>query len=81
MGCGYNAGRSPSAASSTPSTSLPSRLVGSDAVQEVAVDGPDLALLPHPPFLRAGKRGPYLAAGAIIAEDSASKARNLSFAR
>ena len=59
---------------------LPSRLVKSGPCQEVAVEAPDLALLPIPHFFE-GESGPYITAGAIVAEDSASKARNLSFAR
>ncbi len=59
---------------------LPSRLVESGPCQEVAVEAPDLALLPIPHFFE-GESGPYITAGAIVAEDSASKARNLSFAR
>ena len=59
---------------------LPIRLVGSGPCQEVAVETPDLALLPIPRFFE-GESGPYITAGAIIAEDSVTKARNLSFAR
>jgi 4-hydroxy-3-polyprenylbenzoate decarboxylase len=59
---------------------LPPRLVAAGPCQEVEVETPDLGLLPIPRFFE-GETGPYITAGAIIAEDSATKARNLSFAR
>jgi 2,5-furandicarboxylate decarboxylase 1 len=59
---------------------LPSRLVASAPCQEVAIETPDLARLPIPHFFE-GETGPYITAGAIVAADSVTQARNLSFAR
>jgi 4-hydroxy-3-polyprenylbenzoate decarboxylase len=59
---------------------LPPTLVAAGPCQEVEVETPDLGLLPIPRFFE-GETGPYITAGAIIAEDGATKARNLSFAR
>lgn len=59
---------------------LPSRIVENGPCQEIVVENPDLAVLPIPHFFE-GETGPYITAGAIVAADSASGARNLSFAR
>lgn len=59
---------------------LASRLAASGPCQEIVVETPDLAELPIPHFFE-GETGPYITAGAIVAADSASGARNLSFAR
>ena len=59
---------------------LPSRQVDRGPCQEVAIENPDLAELPIPHFFE-GETGPYITAGAIIAADGATGARNLSFAR
>jgi 2,5-furandicarboxylate decarboxylase 1 len=59
---------------------LPARLVDGGPCQEIVTETPDLAQLPIPHFF-AGESGPYITAGAIIAADGASGARNLSFAR
>ena len=59
---------------------LPSRQVDTGPCQEVAIANPDLAELPIPHFFE-GESGPYITAGAIIAADGATGARNLSFAR
>ena len=59
---------------------LPSREVERGPCQEIVVESPDLAELPIPHFFE-GETGPYITAGAIIAADGATGARNLSFAR
>ena len=59
---------------------LPSRQVERGPCQEIVAESPDLAELPIPHFFE-GESGPYITAGAIIAADGATGARNLSFAR
>jgi 2,5-furandicarboxylate decarboxylase 1 len=59
---------------------LPARLVAAGPCQEIVTETPDLAQLPIPHFFE-GETGPYITAGAIVAADSATGARNLSFAR
>jgi 4-hydroxy-3-polyprenylbenzoate decarboxylase len=60
---------------------LPLRAVTSASCQEIAVDSPDLGTeLPVPYFFPA-ETGRYITAGAIVAKDTATGKRNLSFAR
>ena len=60
---------------------LPLQSAASGPCQEIAVDSPDLgAELPVPYFFPA-ETGRYVTAGAIVAKDSATGKRNLSFAR
>jgi 2,5-furandicarboxylate decarboxylase 1 len=59
---------------------LPSRLVETGPCQEVEMPDPDLGRLPIPTFFER-ETGPYVTAGAIVAADSTTGKRNLSFAR
>ena len=60
---------------------LPLRAVTSAPCQEIAVETPDLGTeLPVPHFFPA-ETGRYITAGAIVAKDTATGKRNLSFAR
>ncbi|HUA55139.1 MAG TPA: UbiD family decarboxylase [Candidatus Sulfotelmatobacter sp.] len=58
----------------------PSRLVEHAPCQAVSVADPDLAALPIPTFFE-GETGPYITAGAIVAQDPETGRGNLSFAR
>jgi 4-hydroxy-3-polyprenylbenzoate decarboxylase len=56
------------------------RRTSSGPCQDLAVDTPDLGLLPVPRFFER-ETGPYLTAGAIVAREPISGGGNLSFAR
>jgi 2,5-furandicarboxylate decarboxylase 1 len=57
------------------------RTLHSGPCQEVAVDSPDLGAELPVPWFYPGETGRYITAGAIVARDSVSGKRNLSFAR
>lgn len=59
---------------------LPSRRVEAGPCQEIEMPEPDLGRLPIPTFFER-ETGPYITAGAIVAADSLTGKRNLSFAR